>query len=153
MAGRRPRPSALRLIEGNPGKRNLAKQLAREPVAEVGATMPAGLSAAARAHWKIVAAQLTDARILTRLDAVALSQYCEVFAQWRDATDKVAEFGASVETGQGGLKLSPYWAAFIQASGELRRMLIEFGMTPSARARVAAIGKKADDADPFETFE
>ena len=150
--GRRAKPTALRLIEGNPGKRSLAKRIATEPQAEVGADMPAGLTDAARKHWQIVAKQLTDARVLTRLDAVALAQYCELFARWRDACDMLAQSGPTTDTELGGVKLSPYWTAFIQSSGELRRMLVEFGMTPSARARVAAIGKKADDADPFDNF-
>ena len=153
MAGRRAKPTTLRLIEGNPGKRSMAKQLASEPIAEIGAAMPPGLSIAARAQWKTIAQQLTDARILTRLDAMALAQYCELFARWRDAADKLAESGPLIETDLGGVKTSPYWSVFIQSSGEMRRMLIEFGMTPSARARVAAIGKKANDGDPFENFE
>ena len=152
MAGRRPKHTALRLIDGNAGKRPPARALLQRDDAEVGATMPRGLTEAAQRHWRDVAQQLTDARILTRLDALALAQYCEVFARWRDAADELAQNGPMIETDLGGVKTSPHWSVFIQAAGEMRRMLIEFGMTPSARARVAAIGKK-QDADPFDDFD
>ena len=113
--------------------------------------MPKGLTAAAQRAWPKIAEQLTEARILTKLDAQALATYCEMFARWRDACDKIETFGPVVKTGQGGLKLSPFWVAFVQSSAEMRRLLIEFGMTPAARARVEAIKGAADD-DPFADF-
>jgi P27 family predicted phage terminase small subunit len=150
MANRR-KPTALRIIEGNPGHRALP---AREPQAPIGAKMPDGLTARAQAHWPKLAKQLTAARILTELDAPALAMHCELFASWRDACDKLTEFGPVVETDKGGLKLSPYWVTFMQASSEMRRLLTEFGMTPASRSRVAAAKQRGDgdDDDPFDDF-
>jgi P27 family predicted phage terminase small subunit len=143
------RPTALRIVEGNPGHRPLPPN---EPQLDVGATMPPGLSPAAQAQWPTIAAQLTDARLLTQLDALALAELCEVFARWRDACDKLSTLGTVVKTERGGIKLSPFWCAFTQASGELRRLLTEFGMTPAARARVAAVKEHDHEDDPFATF-
>jgi len=85
--------------------------------------------------WPQVAKPLTNARVLTGLDAIALGAFCETFARWREACDSLAKHGVLARTERGGVKLSPLWLAYIQSSAEMRRMLIEFGMTPSARAR------------------
>ncbi len=81
-AGRKPLPTHLKIIRGNPGKRALPKH---EPEPAVGAEAPDWLTPEAAKHWPIVAKQLLDARVLTEMDGPALSLYCESFAQWKNA--------------------------------------------------------------------
>ena len=151
MAGRLNKPTALRLIQGNPSGKKITK---REPKVAVGARMPQGMSPGAQKHWPQIASLLTASRILTKIDATALAAYCELFARWRDAADNIAKHGVTVPGAAGALKISPHWSAFIQATSEMRRYLAEFGMTPAARVRVSAVGKDSKkDEDPFADFE
>src|SRR5262245_24433384 len=98
MRGRKPTPTALKVIRGNPGKRPLPEN---EPEPEAGAEAPDWRSPLALAHWPTVAAQLEAANVLTEMDAVALGLYCEAFARWKDANAQVERHGLVVQ-GQKG---------------------------------------------------
>ncbi|WP_428983266.1 AlpA family phage regulatory protein [Paraburkholderia diazotrophica] len=55
-----------------------------------GAKWLAQLSPSALAHWPTVAKQLSDAGVLEFIDGESLAHYCEAFAQWRAASDRLA---------------------------------------------------------------
>ena len=55
MKGRKPVPTYLKILRGNPGKRPLPEN---EPTPEPGATMPDWFSPAAAAHWPTMAESL-----------------------------------------------------------------------------------------------
>jgi len=76
MAGRKPKPTFLKLLQGNPGKRELP-QNEPQPAKPKGAVpkAPRHLSDPARKQWRVVAKQLAGANILTELDAHALALY------------------------------------------------------------------------------
>ncbi|WP_439891590.1 phage terminase small subunit P27 family [Ralstonia sp. 25C] len=145
MRGRKPTPTALKLVRGNPGKRPLPED---EPKPPRGAPAPEWLSVEAAKHWPTVAKQLEDAGVLTSMDAAALALYCEAFARWRHANEQVAKYGPVVKAPSGFPVQSPFLAIANKAFDQMAKMLIEFGMTPSSRSRVA---KAAPDAakNPF----
>lgn len=136
MKGRKPIPTHLKVLRGNPGKRPLHEN---EPTPEPGATMPSYLSPEAAAHWPTVADQLEAAGVLTRLDQSALALYCETFARWRYAMDHVAEHGAVIVSPSGLAKRSPHLVIADRAFEQMLKLLTEFGMTPSSRARVSKV--------------
>lgn len=143
MRGRKPTPTALKLVRGNPGKRPLPEN---EPTPKGEADMPDWLTPAAAEHWPLVAKQLREAGVLTAIDSAALALYCEAFARWRDATDKVTRYGSVVKTPNGFPVQSPYLAIANKAHEQMTKLLVEFGMTPSSRTRVS----KAPDETPDE---
>ncbi|CAJ3071216.1 P27 family phage terminase small subunit [Burkholderia pseudomallei] len=150
MRGRKPTPTALKLIRGNPGKRPINDA---EPDAASLADIelaPDWLSPDAQRHWPVIARQLHDAGLLTGLDVAALGLYCEAFARWKDANDKVVKLGAVVKSAHGYPIPSPYLQVANQAYAQMTRMLAEFGMTPSSRSRVTA--KKPDPTAQYAKF-
>jgi P27 family predicted phage terminase small subunit len=124
-----------------------------EPKPELGATMPEGLSPKAAEHWPKIAAQLERVGVLTQMDAQALALYCEAFSNWRTATDALAKSGMVVRAPSGYPMPNPYLAIQHRASEQLRKLLIEFGMTPSSRSKVSATGDGAKPANPFTKFK
>jgi phage terminase small subunit len=71
MRGRKPKPTYLKVLEGNPGRR---PPNAGEPKpARRAPTCPSHLCPAAKAEWKRLAQQLSVLRILTELDRAALA--------------------------------------------------------------------------------
>jgi P27 family predicted phage terminase small subunit len=148
--GRRPLPTALKLVTGNPGKRALPKD---EPTPAAGAEMPEWLTPGAREHWPIVAKQLEEAGVLTRLDQVALAMYCETFARWRDANQKVATHGPIIKSKHGNPMQSPFLGIANKAFAQMQSLLIEFGMTPSSRTRVKVAGGGNPVGNPFDEFD
>ncbi|KNA31037.1 terminase [Burkholderia pseudomallei] len=149
MRGRKPTPTALKLVRGNPGKRpsNDAEPM---PAPSRDLECPDWLSAAAKPHWPAIAEQLHTAGLLTQIDTTALGLYCEAFARWKDANDKVVKLGAVVKSSHGYPIPSPYLQIANQAYAQLTRLLTEFGMTPSSRSRVTA--KKPDPAEQYAKF-
>lgn len=146
--GRKPVPTALKVVRGNPGKRPLNED---EPTPPKGIPdAPDYLSPAAAAHWPVVAKQLDDAGILTGIDAQALAMYCEAFATWREAMDMIRVEGPIVKAPSGYPIQSPWLGIANRAHDDLRKLLIEFGMTPSARTRIKATPK--DDGDVYAGF-
>jgi P27 family predicted phage terminase small subunit len=146
-SGRKPIPTHLKVVRGNPGKRPLNEN---EPTPEGPAEMPEYLSPAAREHWPIVAKQLEDAGVLTSIDVHALALYCEAFARWRNALAEVARSGPVYTTPQGFAMQSPHLSIANKAQEQMTKLLIEFGMTPSSRTRVTKAPK--DEQDPFKAF-
>jgi P27 family predicted phage terminase small subunit len=149
MRGPKPIPSALKVLRGNPGRRPLPVNEPKAPPAEL--TPPHVLSPVALGEWQRLAPILLASGLLTRLDPMALQMYCESFADWQAARAHVAEHGTVITNAKGILVASPYVVLAAKAWERMRRMLIEFGMTPSARARVKADDPPTAD-DPFAEF-
>lgn len=85
MRGRRPKPTRLKVLTGNPGKRPLNTD---EPKPEVATPeCPAELGPVARREWDRLACELTALRILTNLDRAALAAYCGAYAMWAEAIE------------------------------------------------------------------
>jgi P27 family predicted phage terminase small subunit len=81
--GRPPKPTALKELQGNPGKRRLNRD---EPHFGVeGLTCPRWLNAEARREWRRAARLLREQRVVTAADRGALAAYCLSYARWQQA--------------------------------------------------------------------
>ena len=82
MRGRKPQPTALKVLRGNPGKRPL--NLAEPVHAPLSETCPEEVSdPVARAEWDRVAPLLIARGQVTVVDRGVLMGYCVKYAQWR----------------------------------------------------------------------
>lgn len=121
--GPKPAPTALKQLAGNPGKRALPQ----EPKPAGGAPpCPDWMPAEGRAQWARVVPELDRLKLLTKVDGAVLEAFCALYA----------EFVATVRTGE-SLK-----AAML---GPLRFYAGELGLTPAARARLAAPPGQEDE--------
>jgi P27 family predicted phage terminase small subunit len=134
--GRRPKPTALRRLEGNRGKRSFNKN---EPVPPKGLpSCPEHLSIVAAAEWDRVAQTLYDMGVLTTIDRAALAAYCQAYGRWVEAEEKLRETPSLFKTPSGYVQQSP-WMGIANKQVELMgRYMVELGMTPASRSRVAA---------------
>jgi P27 family predicted phage terminase small subunit len=160
-SGRRPLPSAVKKLRGNPGKRPVNK---KEPKPQVVAPkMPDGLTELAVGEWKAIVPMLERLGVLTEVDGKALAAYCEYFAQWRQAMDEVRERGITLEEpiikfteGESEIigtkyKRNPAVTIANDAAKIMKSFLVEFGLTPSSRGRLR-IESKPDADDPMEAY-
>ncbi len=137
MRGRKPQPTRLKVLRGNPGQRQLN---AREPqIAAAVPDPPDWLGEDAREKWADLVAVLGDLGILTHVDADVLTLYCETWVEWKEATLQIRESGYVVESPKGDLKASPYVMIRSKALQQLRTLEAELGMTPSSRSRVHTV--------------
>lgn len=134
----RPTPTRLKIVRGNPGRRPLPKAEAVVPPA-TDLTPPAWLSERARTYWGEIAPMMAECGLLTNVDKTAFEGLCDAYARWREASEMLAKTPLIVKAPTSGyLMPNPMISIANQAFGQLRTMLGEFGMTPSARSRVNA---------------
>src|SRR5574341_2082004 len=106
--GRKPDPTALRLLRGNPGRRPLPTNEPQPPDASV--EPPAWLDETAKVEWRRVATMLSLDGVLTEMDSDALCAYCETWVRWKEATAKIRQFGMVIKSPNGMPMPSPYVA-------------------------------------------
>lgn len=136
MRGRRPKPTRLKLLTGNPGKRAMNEN---EPKPEAAIPeCPPELSPAARKEWERLVGELSALRMLTNLDRAALAAYCGAYALWAEATEAIQKYGAMIKSPQGFPIQSPYLAIANRQSEIMMRIASEFGLTPASRSRISA---------------
>jgi P27 family predicted phage terminase small subunit len=150
MKGRKPTPTMLKVLSGNPGKRPLNE---REPVTPQGLPeMPAWLDDEGQAEWRRITADLAEMGLLSKADRPALAAYCTAWSRWVDAEAQVKKYGAVVKSPDKGFPMkSPYLSIAEQSLETMRKLMVEFGLTPSSRSRirVPAGGDEADELDRF----
>lgn len=152
--GRKPTPTHLKLVTGNPGRRPLNKD---EPQPVAGRPKcPAHCSKNARKLWDYVCDLLHDMGLLATSDAVALEMLCEAYSDFLAASDTLKEFGddfyeTTNESGSTMYRVHPALAKKQDADRRIRGWLAEFGLTPSSRTRVKA-GTDGKEEDPIEKY-
>lgn len=142
-----PKPSALRRIEGNPGKRPFNRL---EPEPRPGQVRcPARLSPEARKVWRELAPELRAMRLLTGADQRALATLCEDIAMDSFISTKLTASTLIVKLE--GAKLAHINPLFYQQA-ELRKRIMggfrEFGLTPSSRSRIMVVKADVKKNDP-----
>src|SRR5436190_3246963 len=156
-SGRKPLPTHLKLITGNPGRKPLNEYEPRPPAALP--TPPPELNEDGRIEWDRVAIRLYTLGILTAIDRGVLAAYCQAYGRWIRAeralsnvaaTDKVFG-GILARRKNGNLVVNPLVNAANKAMDDMRRLASEFGMTPSARSRIRADGQ-VDRNDPAAKY-
>lgn len=151
MAGRKPKPTAVKILEGNPGKRKLND---KEPMPVKGMpTYPVWLMPEAKKEWKRLAKILSEMGVLTEVDRSAFAAYCQSYARWKEAQDHINTEGATYETENGMQRPNPYVAICNTEQRLMMSAASEFGLTPSARSRImVATGGHKDDEDEMEAL-
>lgn len=153
MRGRKPKPTHLKLVTGNPGKRRLNES---EPTpGHIMPPVPEHISDEAKAEWVRMSEQLYWIGLLTEIDGCGLACYCQAYADWAEAEGHIRRYGKVIkspvktltrrlkdgsevtETSGGYPIQSPFLAIRNRAVDTILKFLVEFGMTPSSRTRVS----------------
>lgn len=149
--GPAPKPTALKVLEGNPGHRPINRTEPKpRPVAP---RCPSWLDAEAKREWRRIAPSLERIGLLTEIDGAALAGYCQSYARWRQCQHVLAKEGLTFKTESGYTAARPEVAIGNRALIEIRAFCAQFGMTPSARARMQlyeAGGDYDEEDSPFD---
>lgn len=147
--GRKPLPTAVKRLRGNPGKRKLKPDAAAplpgttEPQPNDIASLPvppapAHLSDLAQEEWRRIARELVRLGLLRQLDATAFEIRCELYATLRRARNTLVREGETYEH-NGVVRQRPEVKIAQDCIRQMRHYDSEFGLTPAARARVAHV--------------
>lgn len=157
-SGRRPLPTALKKLRGNPGRRPLnveePKPLAGEP------DMPRTLGAIAQQKWRELVPALLAMGVLTTIDGTALEACCMNYQLWVLALGEIQARGIMIDEpvfnkrgNEVGTqrKRNPAIGVANEADRRFRSYLVEFGMTPASRSRLKT-EKSPEDEDPESAY-
>ena len=146
--GRKPKPTALKVLEGNPGKRPINEH---EPIPPKGTVKcPTWLEPEAKKEWKRLAPSLEAMGVLTQADLTAFAGYCQAYARWKEAEEFITQHGTIVKTPSG------YWQQVPQVSIAqtylkiMNKFCEQFGLTPSARSRIVSDKNEDKQSDEME---
>ena len=146
--GRKPKPTALKLLEGNPGHRKLNEFEPKPPdnIPEC----PEWLEEDAKQEWNRLGKMLGEMGILTEVDMTAFAGYCQAYARWKEAEEYLSENGATFTAPSGYIQQVPQVSI---AQTNLKMMLKfceQFGLTPSARSRITSCRQTEESTDEME---
>ena len=140
LAGRKPKPSQLRLVEGNREHRPIPNTPKPKPHRR---PAPTWMDHRAKREWHRISRTLYKMGLLTDVDTKALEAYCVCYSKWREATEKTKV--GILTTPAGYAYANPLIAVELKYSKEMRAWMAEFGLTPSARSRITI--EEPDDED------
>jgi P27 family predicted phage terminase small subunit len=144
LRGRKPKPTFLKLITGNPGGRPLNVD-EPEPSGDL-VEPPAWFNDRQRVLW---GQALRDAPpgLLRRLDSTVLEIYIVAKSIHENASQKISEFGAVIKAPRTGVPMkSPFVGIANQQAQILAKCISEMGFSPSSRTRVKVESKKKPSA-------
>lgn len=144
-SGRRPKPTALKVLQGNPGKRKLNQGEPKPPEGEV--TVPETLSGVAKVVWGELAPVALAMGTLTTADVAAFGTLCELEATRREASAEKDRKGFSpfllttmVDSAGNehqNIKQHPAITLERNTAAALRPYYEKFGLEPVGRARIS----------------
>lgn len=135
--GRKKKPTALKLIDGNPGNRPLPENEPM-PAPVYKPRAPVGMSRTEQAKWRQMVKRLTAMRVLTEPDLDALEIYVRNWVAMHEALKDIADRGKLLQSPSGGVMWNPSWSQYKHSEKVCRSIQAEFGMTPASRPNVQA---------------
>ena len=147
-----PKPTALKILAGNPGHRPLNK---REPRPRVHLpAVPAHLDAIAKAEWRRMGKLLVGVGVMTEIDGTGLAAYCTAYSTWVQARQNIEQYGMVILSPKEKFPIqSPYLSIANKAFDQMVRLLSEFGALPASRTRVQMTAEPdTRKADPMAEF-
>ena len=148
--GRKRLPSNLKILRGTNQKCRMNPDEA-EPESALPAP-PEHLTSEALVEWGRVSQELYELGLLSRIDRSALAAYCQSYSRWVDAERTVAKSGLLIKTSNGNVIQNPAVGIANKALEMMHKFLSEFGMTPSARAKVRAEKPKKKEKKGFSAL-
>ena len=147
--GRKPKPTAIKELEGNPGKRPLNEN---EPKpAKKAPACPKWLDPDAKKEWRRLAKQMEQLGILTELDMAVFAAYCQSWARYKEAEEFISQHGTIVKTPSNYYQAVPQVAMAQQYLKIMNRLAEQLGLTPAARSRlIAGSDKQLGSGDEME---
>ncbi|WAH39171.1 phage terminase small subunit P27 family [Alicyclobacillus dauci] len=145
--GRKAIPVHLQLLNGN--KNRLTKSEIEKRVEAERSLRPRDdnikpppwLNSLAKKEFKRIAKELHDLDLITNIDVNALAAYCDAYADYVECTRIIRSEGLLVEYTNKAAETNkvphPLLTKKKQLHEQMRSLALEFGLTPSSRAKLA----------------
>ena len=135
MSGPLPKPTALKVLEGNKGKQKLnTKEPKPLPVHSI--EVPGWLSKYAKEFWRKYVPMLVRLGLYTEADESAMILLSESYADFRECLLVTQADGRTFLTEKEYTVQRPEVAILRKARKDMESLLAHFGMTPASRSRL-----------------
>lgn len=141
LRGPAPKPTALKILEGNPGKRPLLPDIFT-PERE-SPPCPDHITGRAREHWDYVTEQLNRYGMLAKTDMGQLAALCTTWARYVEAEEMIALAAQQAPMSKGwlqkkdhGMSVAPWLRVSRDAIDQYTRLAAKFGLSPTDRMRM-----------------
>lgn len=146
--GRKAKPTYLRVLEGNAGRRPLNTE-EPEPAGDLTAP-PHWLSDRQKETWRY-AIEAAPPGLLKRLDASVFTVWVVACDMHREAAEKVTQYGSLIKSPNTGVPMQSPYVSIMNKQGQIMmKAASEMGFTPSSRSKVKISGKPKSRNNPFE---
>lgn len=148
MKGRKPKPSYLRVLDGNAGRRPINPD-EPQPVGNLEEhAPPQWLSDTQKAGWRY-AMKHAPPGMLKRLDQSILTVWVVAEERHQDAAQNVSRLGSLLKGKSGTPYQNPFLAIMNKQAQIMMKAAAELGFTPSSRSRVKVEPPKPGEGNPF----
>lgn len=140
--GPAPKPTALKILEGNPGKQKLNANEPKPRPLDAIPRPPTRLLPDAKKEWKRLAPTMVATGLLTDLDLSAFAELCQNYAYYLSLDKQILALGEDKgpamlqRTPSGYYMTHPLLSLRRNYYENWRRGLADFGLTPSSRSRI-----------------
>lgn len=145
MAGRRPKPTHLKVVQGTLRKHR-ANEREPKPSGDL-VDAPAHFSEAQREVWDYAIANAPKG-LLKLLDLSVLEIWVTACVFHREAAQKVATTGQIIKSPSGYPVMNPYLANMNKQAQIMLKAATEMGFTPASRSRIVVAEETVGD-DPW----
>jgi len=154
VRGSKPKPTAKKILEGNPGRRPLNAQEPLLPAA-TSDDVPPELAddPVASLEWRRLLPLLQRAHAITLGDLGSLIALCQQWSRYQSAHKQVQIDGMVVKSANGYAIPNALIGVSNKALGNCLRLWAELGLTPSSRSRVTTTPGASLPDDPFAEFD
>ena len=153
-------PVSVQVAKGNPNRLTKAEIEARQQAEEQfkpntdNIKPPIWLDAVGKKEWNRVAKELEELNILTNVDIAALGMYCDAYSKYQLATEKINKEGMFIEytnkAGATNMIEHPAVKAQVKYADLIKKLCSEFGLTPSARAKITLPKQEENKEETLE---
>jgi len=157
--GRRAKPVDLILIQGT--KHLTKKEIDARKEAEAKlrpnddkVRPPGWLDGVAKKEFKRIVKELKEIGLVTNVDVNALALYCDAYSNYVKCSQIIEEEGLMVEYTNKAAETNkvphPLLTKKKQLHEQMKSLAVEFGLTPSSRAKLALPKEEPKQPTPFE---
>ncbi len=143
--GPKPQPNTLKVARGThrADRHGALEDEVRPPVANELPAAPDTLGTEGKRRWQQIGSKLLPLGLLTDSDIQSLEQLCMAYEEQTEAMATIKKDGRYQTSEKGHRSAHPAVGTLRDAKADIRRYLVEFGMTPSARVGLS-VKPKAD---------
>ena len=151
MAGRKPKPIGVKLLEGS-RIRGKQKRAPRPETSQPG--MPQRLKAdkCAAAKWSELLPLVSSMQVMTDQDVEALATLCEVHSAAQTCLLELRASGPVLRTDLGGVKPNPAGSLYRGLISQQLSIMSEFGLTPASRCKLDTKQETQKEENPLKKY-